>query len=495
MDATNTESETHRQTADVDSDPTLLVPPEMNTTARWDVYGVEVTGRFALAMTPSVVALAAAVPLWTYIGQAPGLAAAAMSGVAGAIGYAAAAGTDYDETTARDRIMASLRTAWLARALPLTHAEAATPRPRPWPRLRAWITTTPALRHVVNALPFGAPYEGRIHGVRRITDGGLAETDDGRLVGMVRLEGRNTDLQTAAEERTMIGRLRTALDEDVRDVPFRLYSTSLDYDAGAVTEPYRRAWDDTYLGERWRWMREYLRRVVEWEETATEEFGTREWRHYAVVSAGPEDVTVPTFNASPGGESRLRATWRAVVGSASGDAAYREQRRRQEMHAEVKDRLETLAGAFQQTPGVTAAQVGPAELATVVARRWSGVSHDVADQDVTGDVDLAVWPRVDEPAGDADPATDAPHRPGAVTVDNDLDAEARAGATADVTGPAPGELAPSDRHAPDGGSAAAAADAHADPGDDDALGDDAAADASILARIRDGLLGSGAATA
>jgi hypothetical protein len=381
----------------------------------------------------------------------------------GAVGYGVATTTEYEVTTAADRIIAPLRFRWLRRTLPLTHAEAT-----------------------------------RVHGVERIFDDGTAEMDDGRLVGLVRLEGRNTDLQTDDEARPMIGRLRTALDEDVTDFSFRLYSTSVAVDPEEITAPYERQWHGGYAGDAWRWLRTYLRHLAEWETTASEElWNARDWQHYAVVSVDPEEVELPSFDEN---------------GSDHVDEMRLETLRRRRMQETVQDRLSTLGRAFGRVPGVGVESVGPAEHATLLARRWAGTDHDFDEGDVTDAVDVAVWPTVDEPLSSDDPATAAPYQPGAVAADEDIGH--REGGIAAVAYPGRNDRPVSERStvpdpatAPDGGvtdeedsigrsddrtgyskPVATSMDAHRNARDEDSFTGNEVSHASLLARLRDGLL-------
>ncbi|MFD1514504.1 VirB4 family type IV secretion system protein [Halomarina rubra] len=451
-------------------DPTQLVPQWVDTGMRVRIpFGDEVPVRNFLYASPGGACLIAGIYILLF-GGSIALAAPLLGfgALLAAIGYRIARSTDYAVTTAADRVLGPLRFRRLQRRLPFTQEEAAEPAPTVswWRRI----------------LPFTPDHQTRAHDVARILEGGLAEMNDGRLVGMVRLEGRNTDLQTDEEARPMIGRLRTALDEDVTDIPFRLYSTSLDTNPEDVTAAYRRAWHATYTGDAWRWMREYLRSLVGWESAATTDlWESREWRHYIVISVAPDDVDLPTFDESQAvDEERLAA------------------RRRRQQRAEVRDRLDTVGGAFRQTPGVKTTTVGPAELATIVARRWTGTTHEFDDTAVTSAVDAAVWPHASEPASKDDVATDAPHRPGAVTVH-----DGNQGATVAVTTVAPGSVPPGGdtslgrRATPDGGTktsatsrdrpVASSTQAYDNPDDDPELDSDESADASLFARVRDGL--------
>jgi hypothetical protein len=463
------------QTETTDRDPTQLVPQWVDTGMRVRLpFGDEVPVRNFVYAGPGGACIVAGIYVLLF-GGSVALAAPLLGGGAllAAIGYRIARNTDYAETTAADRVLGPLRFRWLQRRLPFTQEEAAEPA----------ATSGGWIRRV---LPFGREHRTRAHDVARILESGLAEMNDGRLVGMVRLEGRNTDLQTDEEARPMIGRLRTALDEEVTDVPFRLYSTSLDADPEGVTATYRRAWHATYTGDAWAWMREYLRSLVGWETTAANDlWESREWRHYVVVSVATEDVDLPTFDESQNvDEERLTSL------------------RRRQQREEVRDRLDTVGGAFRQTSGVDTSTVGPAELATVVARRWTGTTHEFDDETVSSAVDAAVWPHAGEPASGDDVATDAPHRPGATTAD-----DGDQGATAAVTRVGPGTVPPGadtssrpGRATPDGGTdthsasderpVASSTQAYDDPSDDSELAADESTDASLFARLRDGLFGS-----
>ncbi|MWG35281.1 VirB4 family type IV secretion system protein [Halomarina oriensis] len=366
------------------------------------------------------------------------------------LGGGIATTTEYTETTAADRLIAPLRFRQLRRKLPFTH-EVAT----------------------------------QVHGVERIFDDGTAEMTDGRLVGLVRLEGRNTDLQTDDEARPMIGRLRTAIDEDVADFSFRLYSTSLTFDPAEITEPYEQQWHAGYSGEAWRRMRRYLRTLTNWETAISEElWDARDWKHYAVVSVSPDDenLSLPSFDDELIDESRLEAL------------------RRRQMQREVQDRLRKLGGAFQQVPGVSAESIGPAEHATLLARRWSGTEHSFDDESVSDPVDVAVWPPVDHPVRSQQPDQTATHQPGAVAADSTLDD--RSGGIAAVTtprGPSAAHRGSVERPTTDGGSqpamdrsldgtsVASSTRAHANDAVATELSEEEQQDASFFARLRDGL--------
>jgi hypothetical protein len=428
-----------------DRDPTQLVPP-------WIDSGMRIKGlpaRTIVYALPGIATMLVAVYVLLFAGA---FAVAAPLFGAGtllaALGGGVATTTNYEQTTAADRLLAPLRFRRLRRRLPFTHEEAT-----------------------------------QVHGVERLFDDGTAEMADGRLVGLVRLEGRNTDLQTDDEARPMIGRLRTALDEDVTDFSFRLYSTSVGFDPQTITEPYERQWHAGYAGEAWRRMRRYLRTLVDWETSASRElWNARDWHHYAVVAVDPDDdaLSVPSFDDGALDDVRLEAL------------------RRQRMRQEVQRRLSKLGGAFQQIPGVSAEDVGPAEHATLLARRWAGTEHGFDEQAVTAAVDVAVWPTVDHPAESAGPEEAATHQPEAVAADATLgDRDGGIAATTTLREPSVAHRDPTEGTAPDGGTTtkhrvddqpiASSTQAHADASAATELSDEDQRDASFFARVRDGL--------
>ena len=423
-------------TDSTDSDPTQIIPP-------WIDSGMTIKGMPARHLGYAIPGLLLAIGGFFAIlyGGLVGIGAATMGLglLVAAIGAGVSVGTDYSVTSAADRLIAPLRFRRLRRSLPRTQEEAAT-----------------------------------IHGVKRIFDDGLARLEDGHLVGLVRIEGRNTDLQEDAETRPMIGTLRTAIDEDVMEFDFDLYSTSVAFDPAEITEPFEQQWHDGYAGDRWRWMRRYLWDLIQWEESVSRDlYESRDWHHYGVVAVTPwsDDVGMPSFEDA----------------DVDIDEERYEAIKRRQMHEEVTNRLSKLGDAFAQVSGIRVHDVGPAEHATLLARRWSGVEHDFDAEAVTRRTDVAVWPHrhSDEPAA-GDPAEE-PARPGAVTAS--LDEDDRHGATAAVTHPNADTVA----FETDGGAAdqpvASSTQAHADPAADDELSPDEQRDASFFARVRDGLFG------
>jgi hypothetical protein len=327
-------------------------------------------------------------------------------------------------------------------------------------------------------LPFSQEEATAVHGVKRIHADGSAETTDDRVVMLARMYGRNTDLQEADESRPMIGTLRQHIDEDIEDFDFDIHSTTVGIDADAVTDKYRQQWQsETFGGEEWAAARVVLQSIVEWETHQQEEvWETPEWQHYLVVSVSPEEIDLPAF-ATP---DEAETSWREQLADRVDPTAtddeddQRWQARRRRMRAEAQSRVTKLRQAFGAVDGIETEPIGPAAHALVLSRFWSGVDHDFTPEQVTESVNVSVWPHY---YGE----TETP-RPDAVESDED----ASSTAVADVT------QREAVAAAADGGnsetvtqSVASSTTAHDDPSE--TLSDDETVDASLLARVREGL--------
>ncbi|WP_231189050.1 hypothetical protein [Haladaptatus sp. DYF46] len=397
---------------DTPKDPTQLVPPYVDSSL--DFHGFNVNDMLYSAPGAGLMGVSGLAALFgaPLVPSAVGAGVGALGGL-GAFGLAISS----DEyTSGLDRIKGPLAQLKASRTLPKTGDEAAT-----------------------------------VHGVKRIHADGTAEMEDGRLVALARISGRNTAMQKESEAREMIGRVRTELDQHVSDFSFRLFSSALEIDPRDVTEKYRsKLYSSEYAGEEWKLARELLRSVIQWtENTDFPRFDAREWQHYLVVEVRPDEVAVSDMTD----ESEIRSL---LFG---GDDEQWEAKRRR-MQREVKTRLSRLCRAFGSTDGCETTQVGPAEHALLLGRYWSGTEHSFDTERVTKDIDAAVWPhsaeKGDSPRPEAVNATDTP-RTGVADV-------ARVEATTD------------------GGTVSqpVATSTHAD--------EDADEDTSFLAQVREGLL-------
>ena len=314
-------------------------------------------------------------------------------------------------------------------------------------------------------MPLSPEATTEVHGCTRINSDGTAEMADGRLVGMARISGRDTDLQSTENAREMIKPLRTQLDETVVDVGFRLWSTTTEFDIGDITDKYRaQLYSDRFAGHEWTHIRELIRDICTWEANVNDPtWDARQWNHYVAVSVHPDEVAIPDFGNSE--EESNGAIREYLFGS---DDEVREVNRRQ-MKKRLNDRLSKIRRAFDSVSGVETHSVGPAEHALLIANYWTGTAapNDFNARDVTTDVDVSVWPHPYN-RGEAELA----HRPEAA--ESNEEAAPTAVASADEI-PA---LA-------DGGGAVVASNTQTEPEPSEEM--------SYFAQVREGLFGTEAA--
>ena len=204
--------------ADAPKDPSQLVPPYVDSGL--DYHGFKVNDLLYGVPGAGVVGASGLAALFgAPLGPSLVGAGVGVLGGLGAIGLAVSSG---EYSTGLDRIKTPLAYVKAKRGFPKSGDEAAT-----------------------------------VHGVKRIHADGTAEMDDGRLVAMARISGRNTTMQETSDAREMIGRIRGELDQHVSDFNFRLFSTALEVDPRDVTEKYRaKLYSSEYAGEEWKLARE-----------------------------------------------------------------------------------------------------------------------------------------------------------------------------------------------------------------------------------------------
>lgn len=428
---------TSKTTAEHDQDASKLVPPEVESGIR--LYGFQ--ARHLLYGVPGGMFLLLGMGLILLFGAlVSGLLVIGVGILLTVAGITLSMTAD-EYSTGIDRVQSRVSTALTQRSLPYSRDEAAA-----------------------------------IHGVKRIHSDGTAEMEDGRIVLLARMFGRNTDLQDASESRPMIGSLRQAIDDDIEDIDFSIFSSTTPFDAAAVTEKYDDQWRaDTYVGEEWRDARALLKNVVEWETEQHEEvWETREWQHYLVIQVEPDEIDLPSFAVAEDEEASRRERLRETVFGVDADESdERWQARRRRMRDEAKQRLSRLRSAFGSVTGIDTQSVGPAEHALLIARYWAGTEHEFTPEQVTEDVNVSVWPYSLESSASA--------RPEAVDADEDVSQAGvasvdRIGAVADGSGRTKTR------------ATASSTVAHDDPQETLDEPDDAA-DASFLARVREGLFG------
>lgn len=218
--------------------------------------------------------------------------------------------------------------------------------------------------------------ELRNHNVKRIFRDGTAEMDDGTLVGMRQVSGRNTDNMEYGELDPMVAQLSDNIDQRIKDFDFSYYSTTRDHEIEETIGNYE---DRAYSGALDRasgYMGEYARSLVEWFEEVDEPAeDRRDMRHYVVTRVEPSDV-------APSTRSDSSAILRALIpfmGDDGGDGELGLQHRKA-VQQEMYDRLETIEKKmFAGIEGVDVSSVSPEEHAEVLLAYWTGEKHDPDD--------------------------------------------------------------------------------------------------------------------
>ncbi|QIB79076.1 transfer complex protein [Haloferax volcanii] len=132
-----------------------------------------------------------------------------------------------------------------------------------------------------------------VTGVAGMTDDGLIEMADGRVVGLVRVDPQNAALLDDGEQNSLAASLSSAIDEQVRDIPFRIFSTTRDEEPGTVVaQRYEeRALGPTTDADQ----SDVLLGTADWlTDGDIPNWNAREWKHYVAVDAAPSDALGPT---------------------------------------------------------------------------------------------------------------------------------------------------------------------------------------------------------
>lgn len=209
------------------------------------------------------------------------------------------------------------------------------------------------------SLPLDRSGAADIHGVKQILGDGSVEMTDGRIVQFARLHGRNTDFQTAEEERTMVNALRSGLDSAV-EIDFSVYSMSTSPDDTHITDKYKDIWlSDRYDRADSRDVIGYLKSIIKFESQRNDVTNATAWEHYLVVSVPPDEIDTPELD------------------HVDTDAAKMAQQ------VEADSRLTTLCKAFGSVSGVEAKPITGPKHARVVARHWAGTRHPSDFDDMT----------------------------------------------------------------------------------------------------------------
>lgn len=214
----------------------------------------------------------------------------------------------------------------------------------------------------------------QIHGVERLYPDGTAKMTDGRRVGLIGVEGMNACRITPEEAENYVGAFTAGIDEQIKDIPFSIYTTS---DAFDTEELVKHITDCVEKSDRAneplagttraaQYVRELLLDVSSWfiEEEAPR-WDANKWEYYVVVEVAPEEVRVgPVSNDSDA--SGLFGFF------SSGDSTADDQAIETELRAELDERMHTIQGALASVEGINTAQAGVLDHTRLLLRYWSG---------------------------------------------------------------------------------------------------------------------------
>lgn len=331
--------------AQATTDPAQLIPPRVDTAPEL-VAGL--TFADLKAYTPAATGFLAAGG-----GVATGNLPLAAAGVAGGLGLGAAGVgmqlTDRWYTSSRERL-----TAWYASVARQYRDDTAETLPD-------------------------------CSGVDDVTEQGFLQLADGRFVAIVPVEPRNTALLDADQRNTLAASLSSVVDEQLTDLPFRLYSTTRETDVDDVAARYeRRAMNPTTADAQ----ASVLLDVADWLRDAdAPNWDARTWQHYVVVDA---DAMAVTGLDEPSVLDFLNPL--SDADAVPDDA----------IQAALADRVGRVRDAIQSISGLDTREPTPAEALSVTRGFWGrrdDLPSALVDEVVAGDapVDRVVEPESWEP--------------------------------------------------------------------------------------------------
>lgn len=257
---------------------------------------------------------------------------------------------------------------------------------RPMDRLRSLVEA----RKLTRTLPWSRSetIQHRIHGLTDLYANGMAEHDDGRLTYAIGISGRNTYGHTAAELDELISQFRTAIDEDIGDFRFRIFSTTgngSDEGDDVVGEYEERATDDTLLTHNYRYLRELLVNVATWFRREDEpDWNARKIDHYLVVEVDASDGQ--RSDTTTRRNSVLEIFVNALNPFADSGSAYEELnefQRRKEKRKTLEDRADVILNeVVPRVEGLLADPLDADAHARLLLNYWSG-EEDPVDTPVT----------------------------------------------------------------------------------------------------------------
>lgn len=370
-------SNSAREEPEVGKDPSQLVPPRIDT--RMDIKGIPISEGLALVPGLAIAGLG----VLAYLLGTNGLALVVIGLVVMAAGLALVFSASSEYSSARDKAQSGFSFARLQSNLPLSEDD--------------------------NAVD-------PIHGTSRIFANGMAETTSGELVGLVRANGRNTDLMTASEANTLVGQLSDGIDHDINDFDFQYYSTTQEVDPSEVADRYiEQAESNHYLDEKWLPARELLYDVADWYSNYNAaNWGTTQWSHYFVVKVGPGDIDTISR------QDQTKSRGAKIMDGLLGRGSQSEDAKRKRMKQVLSRRLETIrADVLGSMSGASGEIVGPEEHVLLLSEYYAGVEQNFGGIDANSQRKASVWPGANEmDEDDGRPA--ASQRPSAVDQDGNV---------------------------------------------------------------------------
>ncbi|WP_226013631.1 VirB4 family type IV secretion system protein [Halomicrobium salinisoli] len=214
--------------------------------------------------------------------------------------------------------------------------------------------------------PWGPDETVDVHGVRRIEDG-VAEMQDGRLVGLVRVEPTNTAMMERDQKDHLTAQLGSVIDEEIKDFDVNLYATTTEPDTDALTDEYQRRLegdledldDDRAVALR---KRMHIENLVEWRDDNQSMWDARDWEFYVAVPVSP---TVLQHDAS---------VWELLLPFLDPEG----ERSDGELEGILAQRVAQVVDGIGGIDGLDASRVDTEEYADLLARFW-------IDRQLTGD--------------------------------------------------------------------------------------------------------------
>lgn len=206
-----------------------------------------------------------------------------------------------------------------------------------------------------------------------LDDNGYVEAEDGRFVAAIPVESRNASLLDEGEKHQLAAALSSAIDEEIRDIPFRIHAATRREDISDIIWQYRDAADRGGVPED---QQELLMDVSEWLEDAdAPNWNAREWDYYVVVDADAGDVR--------GKENP--SLWEIANPLTDTETVEDEH-----IKSLLSQRVETVRDAISTVTGLRGHRPTPETALDMVCRHWARdiPAEDVVDELVSGTMDI-----------------------------------------------------------------------------------------------------------